>query len=307
MTSPRFDVLSYGTIGVDRILRVPHWPSPEISTHTLSESIYLGGKATNAAAFLAEWGTRVAVSGTILGDDDTGKLFFGLLEGYPDIATDYLEQRQELSSMYCCILVNPAGERAIIGVNTDNIITSKPTAEMISDALVLTLDLYGGAERIEAARLAFEANRPVVIGDLRDVDHPVLPYTSVAIASAAEVRAGHPNRNTADFARQVQQVGNIDVIVTDGASPVTIFTKDGNTATLHPPTVQVIDTTGAGDALRAGVTYGVLHGLDIVESAALGAAAGSINVQHEGAASRLPNLATVEALAEQILRTTIRL
>src|SRR5438046_1626113 len=100
MAEPRFDVLSYGTLGVDRILRVPHWPGPDVSTHTFSESIHLGGKATNAAAFLAAWGARVAVAGTIVGKDDTGRLFFDLLKCYSGISTNHIEQREGVASMY---------------------------------------------------------------------------------------------------------------------------------------------------------------------------------------------------------------
>jgi sugar/nucleoside kinase (ribokinase family) len=51
--SPSYDVLSYGTIGFDHIIRVPHLPSPDIGTHALGESDHLGGKAANTAVFLA--------------------------------------------------------------------------------------------------------------------------------------------------------------------------------------------------------------------------------------------------------------
>src|SRR5688572_22277175 len=144
MNEPRFDVLSYGTIGIDHILRVPHWPGPDVSTHTLSEAVYLGGKATNTAANLAAWGLSIAISGTSIGDDSTALRFFDLVSQHPRIDTRYVGRCGGQPSMYCLIFVNSHGERTIIGVNADQVPTTPPTREMIADARVLTLDLYGG-------------------------------------------------------------------------------------------------------------------------------------------------------------------
>jgi sugar/nucleoside kinase (ribokinase family) len=300
MTAPAFDVLSYGTIGLDQILRVPHFPRPDIGTHTLSAAMHLGGKATNTAAFLATWGLKVAISGHTIGDDTVGDELFERLKQYPHIGTDYLERKAGLKSMYCCILVTPDGERAIIGVNVEGNPQTRPTAEMIGDARLLTLDLYGGGERVEAARLAREAGIPVVIGDLRQSDHPVLPYATVAIASAAEIGSTRPALTPEAFARAVQAAGPAGVIVTSGAGDVLVYDGDKPVVALRPPDVPVVDTTGAGDSFRAGVVYGVLAGWALVACAALGTAAGSINVGREGGASNPPSLDEVVALMRQV-------
>jgi ribokinase len=208
--------------------------------------------------------------------------------------------------MYCLIFVNPLGERTIIGVNADQVSVASPTREMVADAQLLTLDLYGGAERVEAARLASELHRPVVIGDLRDLVHPVLPHTTVAIASAAELRLSYPSLTVRDFASRVLKHGLATVIITDGSAAATVFTPDREVR-LMPPAVQVVDTTGAGDAVRAGVTSGLSDGLEPVEYAAWGVAAGSLNVQQPGGANNIPSKSDVLALAEEILKTATRL
>jgi sugar/nucleoside kinase (ribokinase family) len=299
MSQPTYDVLSYGTIGIDRILRVPHLPSPDISTHAWDESIHLGGKATNSAAFLATWGLDVAVCGTTIGYDDTGETLIAILTKHPRISTQYLGRKRDLHSMYCCILVTPDGERAIIGVHADENVPTPPTAGMVEDARLLTLDLYGGKERVEAARLARLAGRPVVAGDVRDPDHPVLPYTTVAIASGPELKAG-TTLLPEEFARAAQAVGTGQVIVTQGKREVLVFDADGAIWEVQPPHIEVVDTTGAGDAFRAGVIFGLLSGRPLVECAALGASAGSINVGRVGAASNPPSLEEAESLAAKL-------
>src|SRR5690554_6380832 len=189
---PSFDVLSYGTIGLDYILRVPYWPTPDRGVHAREEEEHLGGKATNTAVLLAGWGRKVAISGYVIGDDPVGTRLLERLSEYENLSTRYLEQRPGLSSMYCRILVNPAGERAIIGVRAADTPQTEPTRDMIEDVRLLTLDLYGGAERVRAVWLTSDAGRPVVVGDIRRADHPVVPYTTVAIASAAEISVEYP-------------------------------------------------------------------------------------------------------------------
>jgi sugar/nucleoside kinase (ribokinase family) len=297
---PAFDVLSYGTIGLDKIIRVPHLPRPDIGTHALEESLHLGGKASNTAAFLSAWGVKVAISGHTIGYDEMGNKLFEILAHYPNISTRYLRRQADLRSMYCCILVTPDGERSIIGINADGNPQTPPTAEMIGDARLLTLDLYGGMERVEAARLAYQAGLPVVVGDLRHIDHPVLSYTTIAIASAAEIRRQYPGLSPQDFARAVQSAGAKQVILTDGPREVLTFDRGSYISAITPPQVPVVDTTGAGDAFRAGIVYGVLQGWTLIECAALGTAAGSINVGRPGAATQPPALDEVQALARSL-------
>jgi sugar/nucleoside kinase (ribokinase family) len=170
---------------------------------------------------------------------------------------------------------------------------------MVEDARLLTLDLYGGKERVEAARLARLAGRPVVAGDVRDPDHPVLPYTTVAIASGPELKAG-TTLLPEEFARAAQAVGTGQVIVTQGKREVLVFDADGAIWEVQPPHIEVVDTTGAGDAFRAGVIFGLLSGRPLVECAALGASAGSINVGRVGAASNPPSLEEAERLAAKL-------
>lgn len=300
----RFDVLSYGTVGLDYIIRVPYWPTPGLGAHAPGEEEHIGGKAANVAVFLARWGVSVAISGNVIGDDAVGQRLLDRLAAIPFIHTDYLERQPGLASMFCRVLVNPHGERAIIGIRVDEIPQTLPTAEMIGCARLLTLDLYGGDERIVAARMAAEAGKPVVVGDLRRFDHPVVPFTSVAIASAEEIRREYHDLAPADFAARAWQAGAANVVITGGAEDVLVFTREGTVTAITPPEVAVVDSTGAGDAFRAGIVFGLLAGWSLVEAAAMGTAAGSLNVTRAGAASSPSAAQDTIALARQLPRRT---
>lgn len=302
---PTYDVLSFGTIGLDYILRVPGWPSPERGVHAPGEDEHLGGKALNVALLLGGWGLQVAVSGHAVGDDQRGMRLVEGLKAHPNVSTEYLRQVAGLRTMYCRILVNPAGERAIIGVIVDENPSTEPTVDMIEDAALLTLDLFGGEDRVVAARRAAEAGRPVVVGDVHDAEHPVLSYTTVAIVSAAEIRQGDPHQSITNFVQTVQARGVRCVIVTDGADDVRVFEAGQPTVSITPPEVEVVDTIGAGDAFRAGVVYGLVNKSPLVEAAALGTAAGSLNVQQVGGVGDIPDMTTVAALAARLVRRPV--
>jgi len=71
-----------------------------------------------------------------------------------------------------------------------------------------------------------------------------------------------------------------------------------------PPQVEAVDATGAGDAFRAGLIYGLLQGWTLAESAIWGTAAGALKVQRVGAASDLPSREDVASLAATHRRGT---
>jgi len=59
--------------------------------------------------------------------------------------------------------------------------------------------------------------------------------------------------------------------------------------------VNVIDTTGAGDAFNAGFIYGMLHGMDIVACALIGNITASLSITKRGARSGLPRMDQLDA------------
>ena len=297
-TRARFDVLSYGTIGMDIILQVPHWPSADVSTHAVTSVETMGGKAANTATHLAAWGYRVALSGTIIGDDTMGNRAIAELEKIDGIDAGFIERKPGLKSMYCVIFVRPDGERAIVAVHTEGIIASPPTHEMITSARVLTLDLYGGDERVEAARLAHQHGIPVIVGDVRSFDHAVLPHTTIAIASQAELRQSYPGLGAVECGRRLVEAGAQAAVLTDGPGEIMVLDMDGPVARFRPPQVTPVDTTGAGDAFRAGVVFGWLKGFSTVRSAMVGAAAGSLAIERIGAATEPPSPEEVLRLAD---------
>jgi sugar/nucleoside kinase (ribokinase family) len=74
----------------------------------------------------------------------------------------------------------------------------------------------------------------------------------------------------------------------------------GNGFLIQPPTVTALDATGAGDAFRAGLLYGLLRGFDLPRSICWAVAAGSLKVRNLGAATTVPDFKEIESLANSL-------
>jgi len=72
------------------------------------------------------------------------------------------------------------------------------------------------------------------------------------------------------------------IITTLGENGSIIITKDVETKITTAKPAKVVNPTGAGDAFRAGLLKGLVHGKDIVESCKLGAVSAVYAVEHAG-------------------------
>jgi bifunctional ADP-heptose synthase (sugar kinase/adenylyltransferase) len=89
---------------------------------------------------------------------------------------------------------------------------------------------------------------------------------------------------------------SVYTILTDGGNGLFVSLPNGEATQL--PTVPapcVVDSTGAGDAFRAGVLHGLSRGRTLGESLLIGSAAGSLSVGQLGATEGIPTMSEVHA------------
>ena len=298
MESP--EVLCYGEIGIDNIIQADGLPSPETAVFPKSDSYHGGGAASNTAVWLAKLGVNVKVTGNGIGHDLYGEMVLEGLREHTTIDLSLLEQREGVTTPFTRAIVTPDGERSFLIFWYPQAPKITLTKEMLDGIKYLALDLYGGPERLETARLAFESGVATAIGDVIWPDHPVLPFTSIATNSGSYIRQSFPGVDVRQHARKLQSISKGIVITTDGSKMVHALDAQGNGFTIQPPAVTAIDATGAGDAFRSGLLYGLLRGFDLPRSLAWGVAAGSLKVKNLGAATTLPDFKEIEDLANSL-------
>lgn len=295
-----YDIFCYGEIGIDNIIQVPHLPTPELAAFPTGDSYHVGGAAANTALWLAHFGFAVGLAGNVVGHDWHGQQLWRALQKYPTLDLQHVQRRQEANTPFCRALVTPDGERSFLIYGYPQAHKTPLTRAMLGTARFLALDLYGAEERLEAARCARDAGVVTAIGDVIRPDHPILALTGIATNSGAYIRQTYPGVDTRAHAHALQKVSGGIVIITDGPREVYAIDDDGSAFTVQPPSVRIADATGAGDAFRAGLLAGLLYGHDLHQSVCWGVAAGSLKVQHLGAATTIPSLDAVTTLAQTL-------
>jgi sugar/nucleoside kinase (ribokinase family) len=294
------EVLCYGEIGIDNIIQTDGLPSPENAVFPTSDSYHGGGAAANTAVWLGNLGVKIKLTGNAIGDDPYGDMIMERLGKHSNIDLSLIEQRKGVTTPFTRAIVTPDGERSFLIFWYPQAPKIQLTKEMLEGIRYLALDLYGGPERLENARLAFEAGVSTAIGDVIWPDHPALPFTSIATNSGPFIRQHFPGVDVRQHARKLQSISKGIVIITDGPRTVYALDAQGNGFTITPPAVKAVDATGAGDAFRAGLLYGLLRGFDLPRSLCWGVATGSLKVRNLGAATTLPDFKEIEALAHSL-------
>jgi sugar/nucleoside kinase (ribokinase family) len=290
-------IFVYGEIGVDNLIAVPHLPTAEQASFPTADIHHIGGAGANVAVLLAAWGIPVALSGNSIGDDLFGQQLQEWLSKFPALDRRWLEIRPGSATPFCRILVLPNGERAILVFGYPQTHKTKLTGEMLDGARFLALDLYGGPERRVAAEAARQAGAANVVGDLIWPEHELLPLADIVTNSAAYIRLEFPGADLREHAAALQARSHGLVLTTDGGNAVHVLDRDGTSFQVSPPTVPVVDATGAGDAFKAGLLYGLYQGWELSRAVCWAVAAGALKVGRLGAVTRPPTVEEVGRLA----------
>jgi len=297
----KLSVFCYGEVGVDNIIQADQLPSPEIAVFPRAESYHIGGAAANTAVWLARMGVPVGLSGNLIGDDLYGRQLQNWLGRHERRDLAALEIVPGTTTPFTRAIVTPDGERSFLIFYYPQTPKSAFSLDMLKGAGFLALDLYGGPERLQAAKSAHEAGVRTTIGDVIWPEHEALPVTDIVTNSGSYIRNIFPGVDVHRHARQLQAINQGIVITTDGGEEVFAIDRDGSAFTAHPPKVKVVDATGAGDAFRAGLLFGLDKGLSLADSVCWGMATGSLKVGHVGAATTLPTFAEIETLAKRLI------
>ncbi len=121
-------------------------------------------------------------------------------------------------------------------------------------------------------------------------------YADVVIPSEEEVKEIAMEKN---LRGSMKKFKGKRVIVTRGAKGSVMY-HNGKIVSFSAFNVNVVDTTGAGDAFSAGVSVGLLRGLDGKKLLKFASAVAALSIQRKGAISSLPTRREVEKFLSNV-------
>ena len=149
--------------------------------------------------------------------------------------------------------------------------------------------------RLRGAKVILDVDREALkigIGGKPDVIKPNIHELSALVGRKLEKRG-----EILEAAREINRKGVEIVLVSMGPRGI-LLVSDGKAYQAVPPSVEVVNTIGAGDSSVAGFIYGRVSGRDLKESLILATAAGTATTLRRGTA--LATKEDVEKLAPQV-------
>jgi ribokinase len=299
------DVFVLGSINQDFVLKVERRPEPGETVTNAELSTHNGGKGANQAAAAALLGASVTMLGRV-GDDEFGEPLVQALRE-KGIDTSLVERASGTSTGAAFITVTPDGENAITVAPGANRSLSpgdvEAAAEAIGDARVFVAQMEVPVQTVlRAVEVAAEEGTRALVNlaptfevprDLLEkLDPLVVNEHEAAFLLGREVEGV---KGALSAAPELLSSGPRSAVITIGEDGAVL--ADGESVEHLPaPEVEVVDTTGAGDAFVGALATQIARGASLGEAVAYAVRAGAAAVTKEGAQGALPTPEVVEAL-----------
>ena len=259
-----------------------------------------GGKGANQAVIAAHCGAEVHFVGKL------GRDLFGdsIAENFKKLGIDseYIE-RSDTPNGVAHIWVDANGENRIIiipGANHE--IELKKAVQAIESIAGLAVVVAQCEIKQEVTLAAFSAAKKrgcVTIlnpAPYQPLSEELLAVTDWIIPNETEFKELHGQAPTSDDVLKSFRPGK-NSIVTLGSEGAVLITSDGDLTRVSAPTVNPVDTTGAGDAFVGVFAFGLASGKSPEDAMKLGIKVASMSVTRKGAQSSYPSHAEIETLS----------
>jgi ribokinase len=281
-----------GAINVDLVARVLMLPEPGETVTGGEFARHHGGKggnqATAAARALRGTGAEVVVIGAV-GGDDLGREATSALEAEGVVLQVWT---LDAPTGVALIVVDSSGENQIAVAPGANVaFGGQPVDDALRehgpDVVLVSLEVSPDAA-MAAAGYCAAAGATLVLNPA-----PPSLRTRELLPMATYVTP-----NESERAAMGRVPDGVVVIETRGAEGAVIHRDDDPPILVPAPTLEVVDTTGAGDCFNGVFAAGVLEGLTVEDAAHRAVVAAALSVAKPGAREGMPTRNEIDAAVQ---------
>ena len=293
------NVVVLGSANLDIVVPVPHHPAIGETVLGGHHDRMPGGKGANQAVAASRLGARVAMVGRV-GSDDAGTTLRTALQDAGVDCRHLVVDGQALSGL-ALIGVDRSGDNTIIvspGANNrvgpEDVAAAAP---LLASAAVTLVQLEVPAMAVEAAVAAAVGKVVLNPAPASLLSAALLERVDVLVPNRLELAQLAGSAEADDLAAVEEMARGLPtstVVVTLGAGGA-MLVSGGDAVVLPTPPVEVVDTTGAGDAFCGAIAEALARGVAIDEATARAVHAGSLATTRQGAQPSLPTEAQVDA------------
>ncbi len=293
------DVVVVGSINQDLTVLTSRHPRPGETILGEGHFTGAGGKGANQAIAAARQGATVSMMGMV-GPDDTGSALVSNLQR-AGVDTSSVAVDSEHPTGLAVITVDDEGENSIVvspGANLALLPEHLDVVKLESAAVVL-IQLEIPLGTVEAAATTTGGLLCLNPAPAIDLASALLFRVDVLIPNRHELAvlaaSATPSsiEEVADVARSIH--GPKAVVVTLGSEGALVVADDTVTH-VSAPSVETVDTTGAGDAFCGTLAASLARGSSLIDAVGRATVAGAIATTRPGAQTALPTSVEVDSL-----------
>ena len=295
-------IVVVGSFNADLTSYMERMPRPGETVHGQRFVTGAGGKGSNQAVAAARLGADVTFIGRV-GKDVFANLAYELWDA-EGINSDFVCRDAEHATGVAPILVDSAGENMIVVVLGANKRVQgadiDAARERIAAADILIAQLEINTDMVQyALQLAKELGVTTI---LNPAPAAAIPDETIELAdyltpneTELETLCGSRSVAVESAARSLLTRADQTAVVTLGAKGAQIVTRDESRA-VGAFEVDVVDTTGAGDAFNGGLAAALAEGKPLRDAVRFANATAALCVTQPGTARSNPYRAAVDAL-----------
>ena len=289
-----------GSLHMDLIVSAPRLPRAGETVLATGHGFGPGGKGGNQAVAVARLGQPIVMVGAVGADEHGRRVLAALSREGVDVS--YIGVDDALPTGLAVVAVDAAGENSILvsgGASAALPVTAVDRAaaallaahvtllslEVPIDAVVAAARLAGGTVVLNPAPA-----QPLPEALLRRVDVLVPNRGELGVLAGTE----EPGSIAEVVALARAIPGPLAVVVSLGAAGAVVVSGP-ETRHVRAPAVEVIDTTGAGDALCGALADALARGTTLLDAVGFAVRAASLSTTRSGAQPGLPRAADVAA------------
>lgn len=299
-------IVVVGSINADLSVTVDRLPGPGETVPGSSAQVYSGGKGANQAVAAAKLGGDVAMVGAVGEDAYAAPALAGLKDAGVYLGYQFTVPGE---TGLAIVAVDQAGENNIIVIPGANAAMDtaavEAAAEVIAGAQAVVLQgeipvsgLQRAAE-LATGRVVFNLAPAIAVpAELLTTADPLIVNEHEGAAAATQLGVDQPSATPSELAAQLLEAGCRSVVMTLGGAGALVADASGITPIPATP-VDVVDTTGAGDAFAGALVAALVAGEELVAAATWAAQVGAVTVTRPGAQVSYPTAAEVATFHAQ--------
>jgi len=292
-------VVVIGSLNMDIVVEADAPPQAGETIFGKSVRFVPGGKGANQAYALAKLGADTTMIGAV-GEDAFGEQMLGALTRV-GVHIDGVKRLKGVPTGVASILLAD-GDNRIIVIPGANASCSPEDIDAYRDTIaaadVVLLQLEIPLETvIHAVKTAKSMGKTVIMNPaparalpeelLQDIDYLTPNQIELGVVG------GYSGTDVEAAMSGLLERGVRNVVTTLGAQGCAYASADGESGALGGYRMEVVDTTGAGDAFNAGLAFAIASGRPLKEAARFAGKVAALSVTKFGAQGGMPDLQAV--------------